>query len=146
MVYLSELFTYLIITPYRPNLELIKEEAKDFLNFFGDNYEVTEVKKHDGSIFNDAAFVTFSPKLNIVNKFKFSAFANSFYTHKDTPIEYVKTYCLNFLNSNYPELAPFEIERIETKDVQNGITSNNPYLDINEMLITFKPLINSRWD
>jgi hypothetical protein len=142
-----------VIVPYRKaDLELIKREVQFFLTSnFGEEYKVTEAQilptGYDGNLITQKCYrVNFSPRLRFVGVFEFSAFANAFYTHKDTPIDVVKDYCLKFLNSNYPALAPFTLERIETKDGKEGCTGKNKLLECNEMLISFTPLITTKWD
>lgn len=140
-----------VITYHSENLERTIEQVQNFISVFGSEYKVTNAEVlhngFDGNLIDKkCVLVSFYPKIKFVNQFIFSEFSNAFYTHKDTSIDLAREYCLNFLNTNYAHLAPFTIERIETKEGSKGTTSNNKYLQSNEMLITFYPVINTNWD
>lgn len=78
--------------------------------------------------------------------FMFSEFASDFHFHIDDNIEEVKRFALDFLNSNYPEKAPFTLTRIETKQPRPGITGTNRYCADYEVFICFSPLLNRDFD
>lgn len=131
------------------DLQRAKNEVQKFISQFGSEFTVGNAQicnqGYSPLIPNKCVLVEFYPKIRLINGFQFNEFANCFYTHQQTSLMEVERYCLSFLNDNYPQLAPFTIDRIETKSGENA-KSSNQQLDSNEMLITFSPLINTKWD
>ena len=131
------------------DLQRAKNEVQKFISQFGSEFQVSDAKicfkGYSPLIPNKCVLVNFYPKIRLINGFEFNEFANCFYTHQQTSLMEVERYCLSFLNANYPQLAPFEIDRIETKSGENA-NGSNQNLDSNAMLITFRPLISVKWD
>ena len=131
------------------DLQRAKNEVQKFINQFGSEFKVSNAEicnqGYSPLIRKKCVLVKFYPSIRLINGFEFNEFGNSFYTHRQTSLMEVERYCLSYLNTNYPRLAPFTINRIETKSGENA-KSANQYLDSNEMLITFSPLINTKWD
>lgn len=81
-----------------------------------------------------------------IGEFRFSEFANCFHFCLVDGIGQAKETALAYLNSNYPDKAPFTLTRIETKNPHPEATGTNKYVPDNEIFICFEPLINTNWD
>lgn len=81
-----------------------------------------------------------------IGEFEFSEFANSFHFRVEDSLAEIKETALSYLNQNYPDKAPFQLTRVETKHPLPGTTGTNKHVDDNQAYICFEPLINTNWD